>query len=131
MPSATGTFEITPTPEPPFFADDGISLGRVQFDKVLHGALEGTSTVHMTYARTPVESSAGYVAVERITGTLDGREGSFVVLHTGLSTADGQNLDVSIVPDSGTAALQGISGSMTIEVMDDGHRYTIDYQLPT
>ncbi|MCB0871740.1 MAG: DUF3224 domain-containing protein [Actinobacteria bacterium] len=130
VPNAAGTFEITSTPEPPLSTDDGILIGRMTFEKVFSGGLEGTSTVHMTYARTPVETSAGYVAVERVIGSLGGREGSFVVLHTGLSTGDAQSLALTIVPDSGTHALQGIAGSMTIEVVDGIHEYTVDYALP-
>lgn len=130
MQTAAGTFEMTSTADPPFSTEDGILLGRMTFDKVFAGDLEGTSTVHMTYARTPVETSAGYVAVERIVGSLGGHDGSFVVLHTGVSSGRDQSLTVSIVPDSGTAALQGISGSMTIDVVDGGHEYTLDYELP-
>ncbi|MEZ5081217.1 MAG: DUF3224 domain-containing protein [Thermoleophilia bacterium] len=130
MRNAAGTFEITSTPEPPLVTEDGILIGRMTFEKAFSGGLEGTSVVHMTYARTPVEASAGYVAVERVIGSLEGREGSFVVLHTGLSTGDAQSLALTIVPDSGTHALQGIAGSMTIEVVEGVHEYALDYELP-
>jgi hypothetical protein len=130
MISAAGTFDITSHPEPPFDTEDGVLLGRMTFDKVFHGSLEGTGTVHMTYARTPVETSAGYVAVERITGALDGRRGSFVVLHTGLTSDGDQSLTVTVVPDSGTAELTGIAGSMTIDNVDGDHSWTMSYDLP-
>lgn len=129
MATASGTFEMTSTAEPPLLEDDGIVLGRMTFEKVFRGGLIGTSTVHMTYARTPVETSAGYVAIERIAGTLGGCEGSFMVLHTGVSSNRGQSLEISIVPDSGTGDLRGISGSMNITIVDGGHEYTVDYEL--
>ncbi len=130
MPIASGSFEITSTPEPPFDSTNNVLLGRMTFVKEFQGPLVGSSTVHMTYARTPKDSSAGYVAVEKITGTLEERSGSFVVMHTGV-TADGNlDLTIAIVPDSGTGDLTGVSGSMTIENNDGAHTYTLNYQLP-
>lgn len=131
MTSVTGTFDVSTRPEPPFSSEDGVLLGRMEFDKVFQGALEATSVVYMTYARTPIESSAGYVAVERIVGTLDGRTGSFVVLHTGLMDEGELSLDVPIVAKSGTGELANITGYMTIEESDGEHRYTVEYELAT
>ena len=105
-------------------------LGRVEIDKVFQGQLEGTGALHLTYVRTSVETSAGYVAVETISGVLDGRQGSFVVLPVGLAQDGESGLEVSIVPDSGTADPAGIRGSMAFTEDADGHRYTVDYQLP-
>jgi Protein of unknown function (DUF3224) len=84
----------------------------------------------MSYVRTPVETSAGYVAVERITGSLDGRQGSFVVLHVGMARSGDSSLEVLIVPDSGTGELAGITGSMRISEIAGGHHDTLNYQLP-
>lgn len=129
MARVTGSFDVTSTPEPPFDTANGVVLGRMLIDKQFRGPLEATGTVHMTYARTAVETSAGYVAVERITGTLEGRQGSFVVLHTGVTRGDEQDLTIAIVPDSGTGDLAGISGAMSIDVLDEGHRYTLTFAL--
>ena len=130
MATAVGTFTTSARPEPPFAVEAGVALGRMEIDKVFQGQLEGTGAVHMTYVRTPVETSAGYVAVETVSGVLDGRQGSFVVLHVGLAQESGSSLEVSIVPDSGTGDLMGITGSVTITEDADGHRYAVDYQLP-
>lgn len=128
MSTAAGKFDIEPRPEPPFSTENGVMLGRMEFDKTFHGPLQGTSVVHMTYARTPVESSAGYVAVERIEGELGGRSGSFVVLHNAVQTSGDVNLSVSIVPDSGTGDLEGITGTMVLNA-DGEHTYQIEYEL--
>ena len=130
MNAAVGTFVTTSRPEPPFTSESGVLLGRMEIDKVFQGQLDGTGAVHMTYVRTPVETSAGYVAVERIAGSLDGRQGSFVVLHVGVAQSDDSSLEVTIVPDSGTGELAGIAGSMAISEVAGVHHYTLDYQLP-
>jgi len=129
MVAAAGTFDITSRPQPPFATESGVLLGRMEFDKVFHGALEGTSVVYMTYARTPVDTSAGYVAVERIAGSLEGRQGSFVMLHTGVTHGGDLSLDLAIVPNSGTEDLAGITGSMRIDDSDGRHAYTLEYRL--
>jgi hypothetical protein len=126
---ATGSFEIQMTAEPPYSEVDGVSLGRVSFDKQFSGELTATSTVHMIGARTPVEGSAGYVAIERVTGSLAGRTGSFVLQHRGVMNRGARELDVTVVPDSATGELRGLEGRMTIDVIDGGHRYRFDYQL--
>lgn len=129
MTTVSGTFDVSTRPEPPFSTEDGVLLGRMEFDKVFQGALDATSVVYMTYARTPVDSSAGYVAVERIVGSVEGRAGSFVVLHTGLMNEGDLSLEVPIVPKSGTGELVGITGSMTIEESDGEHIYALSYRL--
>lgn len=126
----SGTFDITPNPEPPYDSDDNVILGRMSFLKQFQGSLNAKSTVNMTYARTPVESSAGYVAVEKISGSLNDRSGSFVVIHTGVTYGGDLRLTVEIVPDSGTGELVGITGSMTIDNSEGDHKYSLDYQLP-
>ena len=129
MTTAKGTFEITMQAEPPFEDVAGVTLGRATFDKRFSGALEATSKVYMLASRTPVESSAGYVAVERITGTLDSRRGSFVVLHRGVMTRGARSLEITVVPDSGTGDLEGIAGKMDIEIVSGQHHYQLDYTI--
>jgi hypothetical protein len=126
---AKGTFDIKMTAEPPFDVEGGVSLSRVRFDKRFAGALDATSAVHMLAARTPVEDSAGYVAIERIAGALDGRRGSFVVLHLGISARGARSLSLPVVPDSGTGELSGLSGRMEIRIVDGQHFYELDYTL--
>lgn len=124
-----GTFGIEATPGPPFDTDEGVVLGRMTFSKQFSGPLDAAGTVHMTYARAPEDSSAGYVAVEKITGALEGRKGSFVVMHTGVTHGGDLSLTVAIVPNSGTGELAGISGTMTLDNTESGHEYALDYQL--
>jgi hypothetical protein len=117
--------------EPPFDTVDGVTLSKATLEKTFTGTIVGTSTVHMLAARTPVEQSAGYVALERIRCTIDGREGTFALLHIGLMNRGERALTVRIVPDSGTGGLAQISGSMDIRIVDKKHHYEIDYELPT
>jgi hypothetical protein len=126
---AAGSFEVTATPQPPYDTADGISLGRMTIRKVFHGPLEATSVVEMLSAMTSVPGSAGYVAIERVVGTLDGLAGSFVLQHTGTMNRGQARLNVSIVPDSGTGALKSIEGTMRIDVVEGKHSYTLDYSL--
>jgi hypothetical protein len=127
--NAKGTFDTADwTAQPPYDDRDGVSLGVVALTKTFHGDLTGTSLVTLLVASTPVETSKAYVALERIDATLEGRTGSFTVQHSAHSTASGQSLRVSVVPDSGTAELAGISGEMEIRIAPDGsHFYTFDY----
>lgn len=124
-----GTFEITMSAEPPYDVVDGVPLARASFDKRFSGALEATSKVHMLSARTPVEGSAGYVAIERVQGTVEGKSGTFVLQHTGVMNRGARTLTVAVVPDSGTGALKGLSGTMDIQIEGGKHFYTFDYQL--
>jgi hypothetical protein len=126
---AKGTFEVSMTAEPPYDVVDGVSLARAGFDKTFTGPLEATSIVAMLAARTKIADSAGYVALERIVGTLDGRRGSFVVLHMALMTRGAPSLTITIVPDSGTGELTGISGRVNIEIIEGKHFYEIDYAI--
>lgn len=125
----SGSFDITRNAEPPFDTADGVVLGRMRFDKTFHGPLAATSVVHMTSAMTAVKGSAGYVAVERITGSLEGKAGSFVVLHTGLMDRGAPSLTITVVPDSGTGELVGLAGEMAIEIVEGEHRYRMSYTL--
>lgn len=116
-------------PEPPFDAAPGAALGRMAGTKRFHGDLEGTSTVTMLSARTEVKGSAGYVAIERVTATLHGLAGTFVLQHSGTMNRGASSLSVAVVPDSGTGALTGLSGSMTIAMTDGQHAYEFEYAL--
>jgi len=126
---AQGSFEVKMTPQ----SEDkgaGSSLGRLTLEKVFQGDLTGAGKGEMLTAMTDMQGSAAYVAVERVTGTLHGKAGSFTLVHTGLMSAAGQQLTISIVPDSGAGALKGITGSFTIEITGGKHLYDLEYTLP-
>ena len=130
---ATGTFtvQMTPAGEPAVVAPGETPLARMTLDKVFRGDMSGTSRGEMLTAVTPTPGSAAYVAVERFTGTVHGRGGSFVLQHSGaMSRAGGQRLDISIVPDSGNGELAGIEGRFLLEIEGGEHRYTLEYTLP-
>jgi len=129
MPHARGTFEVKTTPVSA--GDPGVASARLSLAKTFAGDLVGTSRGDMWTAGTEVQGSAGYVAIERIEGTLRGRSGSFALLHQGTMRrgADFQ-LRIVVVPDSGTGALAGIGGVMTIRIENGGHDYDFDYTLP-
>jgi hypothetical protein len=126
---ASGTFDVTVTPQGTSDKAEGSSLGRMSLDKTFHGDLTGTGKGEMLTAMTDTKGSAGYVAIERVTGTLNGRTGSFVLQHTGTMARGSQQLAIVVVPDSGTGQLAGISGTMTIKIEDGKHFYEFDYVL--
>ena len=126
---ASGTFEVKLTPQPADDYADATTLSRLTIDKEFRGDLEGTSKGQMLSAATAIRNSAGYVAIERVTGTLQGRAGTFVLQHNGTMNRGAPSLVVTIVPDSGTGGLEGISGTMTIDVSGGRHGYTLDYTL--
>jgi len=127
---AAGTFEVTMTPEPPYDVNEGASIGRVAIKKQFSGDLNASSTVEMIGARsTQVKGSAGYVAIERVMGSLHGKSGSFVLQHNGTMTRGKGELSVSVVPDSATGELKGLAGRMTIEISDGNHSYRFEYSL--
>lgn len=126
---ASGTFEIKMTPLEAYNQTKNALLGRMSIDKQFKGDLEATSKGEMLTAGTTVESSAGYVAIERVTGTLHGHNGSFVLQHSGTMTRGALQLTLTVVPDSGTSELNGLSGSMTINNIDGKHFYDFDYDL--
>ena len=129
--SARGTFDVTLTPQP---SDDvtleGAPLVRMAIDKRFHGPLDATSKGQMLAARTVVEGSAGYVALERVSGTLDGRAGTFVLQHSGTMNRGAPELTITVVPDSGTGPLAGLAGRMVIHIADGRHSYEFTYTLP-
>ena len=126
---AKGTFEVKVIPQPPDDKDDP-NLARFLLDKQFHGDLEGTSKGQMLTAGTAVKGSGGYVAMEKISGTLRGRSGTFVLQHIGTMTQGTPEMSVTVVPDSGTGELVGISGRLTIIVADGKHSYEFAYSLP-
>ena len=124
---AVGKFTVTMNPQPPYDTADGVSLGRISIAKKFDGDLEGTSTVEMLSAGTPVKGSAGYVAIEKVTGKLNGKAGSFVLQHSGSMNRGAAELSVTVVADSGTGELVGLAGKMTIDRSQGDHRYVFSY----
>ena len=124
---ASGSFEVQINPQA---QDDveGSTLGRMSIDKQFHGDLEGTGKGEMLTAGTDT-GSAVYVAIERVTGTLQGRSGTFVLVHHGTMTRDAQQLTITVVPDSGTGQLVGLAGTMAINIVDGKHLYDFEYML--
>ncbi len=129
MSHAKGTFEIKLAPQGTEDTSDGAKLGRMSIDKQFSGDLEATSQGEMLSAVSPVQGSAGYVAIEKVTGTLGGHSGSFVLQHSGLMTRGAPQATILVVPDSGTGELEGLTGTMKIIIEDDEHRYELEYQL--
>ena len=125
----SGPFDVKVTPSDDK-GDDAL-LGRLILDKQYHGDLEATAKGQMLTAGTEVKGSAAYVAIERVTGTLKGHAGSFVLQHSGTMTQGAGQLTIAVVPDSGTGELKGIAGKMTIQIAPDGkHSYSFEYTLP-
>ena len=131
MPRATGNFEVTLNPQPMDNIPGSEGLGRMSIDKRYHGELEATGQGQMLTGGTPIKNSAGYVAIERVTGTLKGRKGSFMLQHNGIMTRGAGSLVISIIPDSGTDQLDGLRGTMSIRVEDGKHSYDLTYTLGT
>jgi len=123
---ASGQFEVTLTPLP---ASERGEIGRMSIDKRFSGELTGTSRGEMLMAGTAIAGSAGYVAIERVSGTLAGRTGSFVLQHSGLMKRGDGSLTVTVVPDSGAEGFAGIAGTMTIEITGGRHQYALEYSI--
>ena len=128
MTHAAGPFEVKVVPQP---LDPGTDagVGRLLLDKQFHGDLEATSKGQMLTAGTSVEGSAGYVAIERVDGTLRGRRGSFALQHIGTMTRGAPSLTIRVVPDSGTGELKGVSGSMSFTIAEGKHSYDLEDAL--
>ncbi len=116
---------MTMLPEP---SDEFIA--RMSIDKKFKGDLAGESKGQMLSAGTEIEGSAGYVAMERVSGVLSGRRGTFVLQHTGTMNRGKPHLEISVVPDSGTGELVGLNGAMKIIITDGKHSYDFEYTLP-
>jgi hypothetical protein len=125
---AKGTFEVKLSPQVDG-EEGGACVGRMLLDKRFAGDLEATSKGQMLAVRTSTEGSAGYVAMELVTGTLAGRKGSFVLQHAGTMKRGAQTLSIEVVPDSGTGELEGLAGRMEIDFSGGGHSYGFDYTL--
>jgi len=126
MNSASGTFQVKLTAQP---SDGDARLGRLTIDKQFQGDLEATSKGEMLTGGTQVKGSAGYVAMELVTGKLNGRSGSFILQHTGTMDRGNPSLSVTVVPDSGTDELTGLTGKMAINIADGKHSYQLQYTL--
>jgi hypothetical protein len=126
---AKGTFEVKLIPQTAESKVGDPSIARFSIDKLFSGDFEGTSKGQMLAVSTDVEGSAGYVAIERVTGTLDGHHGSFVLQHSGTMTRAAPQLSVTVVPDSGTGELVGLAGKMTINIVGGKHLYEFEYTL--
>ena len=127
---ATGTFDVKITPLDPAFKFDENPITRFSSDKQIHGDLEATSKGEMLAGGGPAKGSGGYVAIERISGTLQGRAGTFLLQHNGTMQNGVYHLNVVVVPDSGTGQLAGLDGKMEIIIKDGKHFYDFAYNLP-
>ncbi|HVY28386.1 MAG TPA: DUF3224 domain-containing protein [Polyangiaceae bacterium] len=127
---AAGSFDVKATRQPPYDSAEGLVLTRTQFAKTFKGQLEATSTVEMLSAGTPTQGSAVYVALERVSGSLAGRNGNFVLVHYGVMNRGTPSLRLEVAPDSGTGELVGLTGSMQIDIKDGQHFYRFEYALP-
>lgn len=128
---ASGTFEVKLVPQkpdnPPATA---ANLGRMSIDKQFRGDLDAVSQGEMLSFMTEVKGSGAYVAIERVTGSLGGHAGSFVLQHNGTMTRGTPQLTVTVVPDSGTGELTGLTGTLAIKIEGGKHFYEFDYSLP-
>lgn len=126
MTHAVGTFEVKLTPQ----AESAPGVGRMSIDKQFHSDLDAVSKGEMLTAMTETKGSAGYVAIERVTGRLGGRTGSFALQHSGTMNRGAAALSVTVVPDSGSGELAGIVGKMAILLDGGKHSYEFEYTLP-
>ena len=125
---ASGSFNVNLTPQNETVETP---VGRMTIDKQFHGHLEATSKGQMLMASSEsVQGSAGYVAIEKVTGTLNGRRGSFYLQHSGIMTRGAGELTITVIPDTGTDHLTGLTGRMNIIIADGKHSYEFDYTLP-
>ncbi|HEX4416462.1 MAG TPA: DUF3224 domain-containing protein [Kofleriaceae bacterium] len=127
---AQGPFDVKLTPQPRDEAVGDPTVGRMAIDKQFRGDLDATSKGEMLASRSPVDGSAGYVAIERLTGSLHGRRGAFSLQHTGVMTRGTPSLTITVIPDSATDALTGLTGTMAIVIEAGKHSYVLDYELP-
>ena len=126
---ARGTFEVKLKPLTAYDDTEGTTAGRMSIDKEFSGGLVATSKGEMLMAGTATNGSAGYVAIETVKGTLNGRKGTFVLQHSGTMNRNVPSLTITVVPDSGTGELAGLSGTMSIDIHDGKHFYEFDYTI--
>jgi len=127
---ATGSFDVRLAPLEPAFPSEDNFVGRMSIEKQFRGDLEGSSKGEMLSATTAIKGSAAYVAIERVTGSLHGRSGTFVFEHHALMIRGEPQLNIIVVPDSGTGGLTGLTGTMTVRITDGKHFYDFAYELP-
>ncbi len=127
---AKGRFDVKMNPENVSVVAQASGLGRLSLDKKFHGDLEASSQGEMLAFRSAVQGSAGYVAMETVTGSLQGRHGSFVLQHSSTMTRGLPSQSITVVPDSGTGSLAGLAGSLLITISNGEHFYEFDYSLP-
>jgi Protein of unknown function (DUF3224) len=131
MMRASGTFEVKLAPVGNDSTPEGPNLGRMSMDKTFQGDFEGVAKGEMiTAVGITVKESAAYSAVERMTGTLHGKKGSFALQHTGVMDRGKPSLNITVVPDSGTGELTGLTGKMDIIIEGKLHSYVFEYELP-
>ena len=128
MPTARGPLDVNTEAEPPFLDQDGLKLNRNVVRKEFSGDMVGTSEAQMIAVFTGTPGSAGYVAIEHFRGSVGGKSGSFVLQHSGVMNRGDAQLTVTIVPDSGTGELAGISGALEIDNDEGHHSYVLDYE---
>jgi len=126
---ASGPFTVEITPQAPEDNVGDPTVGRMALDKQFHGDLEATSKGQMLAAGTDVKGSAGYVALERVNGSLHGKTGTFALQHSGTMTRGAPQLIITVVPDSGTGQLAGLAGKMMITIAEGKHSYDFEYTL--
>jgi hypothetical protein len=129
MNKAVGTFDVKINPLPPYNTSADAKLARMSIDKQFHGDLDAISQGEMLSAGTDTKGSAGYVAIERVTGTLDGRSGGFALQHNATMTRGAPYLNIVVVPDSGTGELVGLNGTMQIIIDNGKHSYEFQYSI--
>jgi len=126
---AKGPFDVKIVPEGELDKAEGSTIARMSVTKQYHGDLEATATGEMLSAGTDVKGSAGYVAMERVTGKLGGRSGSFVLQHSGTLTRGAPEQSITVVPDSGTGELKGLVGKLTVIIEAGKHSYDFEYAV--
>lgn len=126
---AQGLFEVELRPLDTYNTAEDAELGRMSIDKTFTGELTGSSQGEMLTGGSPAKGSAGYVAIERVTGTLGGKSGGFTLQHSATMTPEAQEQTIIVIPGSGTGDLEGLTGSMRIVIEDGQHRYVFDYEL--
>ena len=127
---AKGTFTVALKPQPISEVAASADMGRMSLDKQFFGDLVGTSKGEMLSAMSAVKGSAGYVAIERVSASLAGRTGTFALQHSGTMNRGTPSLSVTTIPDSGTEGLMGLSGTLSIDIVEGKHSYTFSYSLP-
>jgi len=128
--TAKGSFTVEMKPQADLGSEASVKLARMSLAKHFDGDLQAVGQGEMLTALTPVPGSAGYVAIERVTGSLHGAGGSFVFQHSGTMDHGAQRLSITVVPDSGTGALLGLQGTFRIDIVERQHFYEFDYTLP-